>query len=473
MDVYDQADLQLDDNLLVIVDQFEELFRYRQLDGLSEDKGRSDEAIAFVNLLLEASKQDDFPIYVVITMRSDFLGDCAQFYGLAEAINIGQYLVPRLTRAERREAIRGPIEMMGAQISPVLLTRLVNDVGDNPDQLSILQHALNRTWTCWQDKTSGQGLIELTHYEAIGTMAHALDQHADKAFKELNSGRQQIICEKVFKAITDKATDPRGVRRPTELQTLCRLTNASQAELAEVLSVFRKRSRSFLMPPEGETLESNSMIDISHESLMRVWETLNRWADEESQSARFYMHLTEKWRLYCNKQAQLLRDLELSSAVEWQRKNKPSQVWADQYNFDFDNVTQFITASIEQEEKEKVKAEQARIDQEKAKIHEAELTQKNLARERELKQQRKYNFRLVVGIVVAAITSSLAAIGFYSSANQSFNHQLIKDLLDISRKRITDEEKLTQSLVVASRVKRNIFNKAYPATKKSNISKLV
>ena len=105
-----------------------------------------------MNLLLEVREQATCPISVVLTMRSDFLGDCAQFPGLAEAINAGQYLVPRLTRDERRAAISGPIGVGGAEIAPVLLTRLVNDVGDNPDQLSILQHALNRTWAHWQHR---------------------------------------------------------------------------------------------------------------------------------------------------------------------------------------------------------------------------------------------------------------------------------------------------------------------------------
>src|SRR5690242_2184219 len=150
-------------------------------------------------------------------MRSDFLGDCTQFNGLAEAINAGQYLVPRMTRDERRAAISGPVGVGGAEISPVLLTRLVNDVGDNPDQLSILQHALNRTWNQWQ-RSDGKGPLDLPHYEAIGTMAQALDQHAERAYAELTPP-QQKICEKMFKALTDKATDPRGVRRPTTLGT--------------------------------------------------------------------------------------------------------------------------------------------------------------------------------------------------------------------------------------------------------------
>jgi ABC-type dipeptide/oligopeptide/nickel transport system ATPase component len=210
IDIYEQARLGEEVNLLVVVDQFEELFRYRQLGAAQQGQvsSISEDAIAFVNLLLEVREQATYPIYAVLTMRSDFLGDCAQFPGLAEAINAGQYLVPRLTRDERRAAISGPIGVGGAEIAPVLLTRLVNDVGDNPDQLSILQHALNRTWAHWQRADGGTGPLDLTHYDAIGTMAHALDQHAETAYAELGTARQRQICEKLFKALTDKATGP-------------------------------------------------------------------------------------------------------------------------------------------------------------------------------------------------------------------------------------------------------------------------
>ena len=119
----------------------------------------SEAATAFVNLLLERRRSTQHPIYVVLTMRSDFLGDCTQLPGLAEAINAGQYLVPRMTRDERRQPSPAPSQSAAQRSAPVLLTRLVNDVGDNPDQLSILQHALNRTWARWQNEGGGTGAL--------------------------------------------------------------------------------------------------------------------------------------------------------------------------------------------------------------------------------------------------------------------------------------------------------------------------
>ncbi len=348
IDIYEQANLGKDVNLLVVVDQFEELFRYRQPAAGQQQNvtGVTEEATAFVNLLLAAKEQTSYPIYIVLTMRSDFLGDCTQFSGLAEAINAGQYLVPRMTRDERRAAISGPVGVGGAEISPVLLTRLVNDVGDNPDQLSILQHALNRTWARW--KGSGDnGLLDLPHYQSIGTMAHALDQHAEKAYAELTTARQRHICEKLFKALTDKATDPRGVRRPTRLDTLCALAEATPAEITQVIDVFRKPSRSFLMPPAEDALEARTMIDISHESLMRVWERLKSWTEQEAQSAHMYCRLAETAVLHDKGKAGLWDDPDLQGAIDWHDNDRPNKDWAQRYDPGFDGAMAFLQKSKE------------------------------------------------------------------------------------------------------------------------------
>src|SRR5204862_7818925 len=131
------------DNVLVLVDQFEELFRFRRSRPTANAR---DEAVAFVKLLLEAAGQADVPIYIVLTMRSDFIVDCMDYPGLPEAVNEGQYLVPRMTRDELRLAITGPVAVAGGTIAPRLVLRLLNDVGDDQDQLPLLLHELLRTW---------------------------------------------------------------------------------------------------------------------------------------------------------------------------------------------------------------------------------------------------------------------------------------------------------------------------------------
>ena len=355
VEAFRKARLPQGTNLLVVADQFEELFRYSKLETAEgQDVGAANEnAIAFVNLLLQANTKPDCPIYVVITMRSDFLGDCSQFYGLPEAINRGQYLVPRMTRDERRASITGPVNVGGAEISSVLLTRLVNDVGDNPDQLSILQHALNRTWACWE-LHGAKGELGLEHYTEIGTMSEALNQHANEAFELLETPQKKKACEKLFKALTDLGTDARGIRRPLKLATLTEIaaTSSEENEVKEVIEVFRDPSRAFLMPPAGEPLEPQRVIDISHESLMRVWKRLRAWAEEESDSTRRYRRLAETAALEKSGKARLWRDPDLQLALDWKEEREPTQAWANLYGGDFESAIDFLQRSQSQRDHE-------------------------------------------------------------------------------------------------------------------------
>src|ERR1700679_3332641 len=136
-------------SLILVVDQFEELFRFG-LAGLGYRRGgveearRRDEASQFVQILLDADRRRIPNVRVLITMRSDFIGDCANFHGLSEAVSATQYLVLNLTRSQLEEAIRNPIEKAGGTIEPELVERLLNDCGDELDQLPVLQHFLMR-----------------------------------------------------------------------------------------------------------------------------------------------------------------------------------------------------------------------------------------------------------------------------------------------------------------------------------------
>jgi tetratricopeptide (TPR) repeat protein/energy-coupling factor transporter ATP-binding protein EcfA2 len=338
-----EARLAPTENVLVVVDQFEELFRLRR----APDAGRTveDDAAAFVKLLLEATRQRELPIYVVITMRSDYLGDCAQYRDLPEAINEGQYLIPRLTRDERRQAIVSPVAVGGAEITPRLVNRLLNEAGDNPDQLPILQHALMRTWDYWAAAHSGHAPIDIADYDAIGGMAEALSRHADEAFAELPDARTRMIAEKVFRRLTEKGSDNREIRRPTAVSELCAVSEASQADMVAVIDVFRRAGRSFLTPAFPVPLHAGSVIDISHESLIRGWVRLRAWVEDEAESAKVYRRLSDTARLHARGRAGLWRDPDLQLASDWWERDQPNESWASAYDPDFTAAAAFLSES--------------------------------------------------------------------------------------------------------------------------------
>jgi WD40 repeat protein len=342
----EQARMRHRTNVLLLVDQFEEIFRYQQSRRVV---GR-DEAVAFVKLLL-AARESDVPCYIAITMRSDFIGDCMEFGSLPEAINEGLYLVPRMTREELKSAITGPAGVGGGTIAPRLVSRLLNDVGDDPDQLPLLQHALMRSWTYWTRNQEPGEALDLRHYEAVGTLHGALSRHAEEASAELNP-RQRKIAERLFKALTDRVTDPRGVRRPATIGEISAVSRASVDEVIAVVEIFRRPGRSFLTPAANVPLHESSVIDLSHESLMRIWHRLSTWAGEEMRAGQLYLNVARAAQRHQEGVVALWRDPELQLALTWRANENPTAEWAARYDPSFERAMAFLDASREERDRE-------------------------------------------------------------------------------------------------------------------------
>ena len=431
-------------NIFVLIDQFEELFRFSKLESAQSDR---DESSAFVNLLLEAVHQYDEPIYVATTMRSDFIGECAKYPDLTQMINDSHYLIPQMTRDQKRMAIEGPVAVGGGKIAPRLTQQLLNDVGDNPDQLPILQHALMRTWAYWVDDRKEDEPMDQRHYNAIGTLREALSQHANEAYDALNK-REKQIAEVMFKALTERGSENQGIRRPTKLSTIAAIAGVSEDEVERVVDRFREPGRSLLMPPSGVRLESETVIDISHESLMRIWDRLKRWLDEENKAAEMYIKLSEAAERFQEGKASLWQMPDLQLALNWREENRPTLVWGQRYNPAFERTIVFLETS------------------EKAYITEQ--------RNKEILQKRKVRNMRVMAVVLGL--AFLVSIFFVVLAN--IQTQFAKDQQKIAEQLkdeavgLTEEAKRSAELATQRAAEAQIAqNKAEKAQKEAEAEK--
>ncbi len=328
-------------NILVLIDQFEELFRFK---GRINKSNIHDDSLAFINLLVEAVQDETNNIYVALTMRSDFIGDCAQFSELTYLINKSHYLIPQMTRSQLQDAIEGPVSVGEGKIDSSLVQQLLNDLGDETDQLPILQHALMRTWEYWIEHREMDEKINIRHYQAIGGMQEALSQHANEAFNELNE-EEKVLCEKVFKAITEKKGEDDGVRRPTRLNEIALICDTEIGDLESVLEVFRQSGRSFITPEQDKQIDEKSIIDISHESLIRIWSRLKKWVNDEAESASLYLRLAEAATLHQQGKSGLWGTPDLQLALNWQSKQKPTLEWAERYDLAYERTMSFLEHS--------------------------------------------------------------------------------------------------------------------------------
>jgi tetratricopeptide (TPR) repeat protein len=225
------------------------------------------------------------------------------------------------------------VRVFDAKISAPLVNRLLNDAGDNPDQLPILQHAMMRTWDYWQKHRGDSEQIDIKHYDnkEVGGMEHALSLHADEAYNELTEA-QQLIAEKMFKRLTEKGTGSREGRLPAMLEEIKDITQAEIKDVTTVIEVFRTEGRSFLMPAAPRPLTPATLIDISHESLIRNWDRLRDWVEEEADSAKDFLRIRDDALRYSKRETGLLRNPALQFALDWRKKQQPNEVWVKRYS---------------------------------------------------------------------------------------------------------------------------------------------
>jgi len=339
-----------DTNILLLVDQFEELFRFDQDGSL---RGDGEAAADFVSVMLDLASQRAAPVYVIMTMRSDFLGDCDRFLGLPEAMNRSQYLVPRLSRQQRREAIEGPVRLYGQEIASRLTDRLLNESIDTRDDLPVLQHALMRTWDNWQ--RDGQGPIDVPHYEAVGTIHEALSRDAEAALEGMTE-RQLYLTKRLFQSLTTVDSGGRRIRKPARLDEVATRGGASGDDMWSVIQRFRTGGRSFLVA-SSEQPKDNPLLDISHESLIRQWGTLGKWVDAEADSIATYKRLAETALLHEHGRAGLYRDPDLQMALDWEAQEAPDKGWAMRHHQGFAEAIEFLHESKRVRDQAWVKAE--------------------------------------------------------------------------------------------------------------------
>ena len=335
---------------LLFIDQFEELFREGSFKSLPD---RDREVTRFINLLTNSVSHNNPDIYLVVAIRSDLITECSQYRGFTNLINGSSYMVSRMNNESLREAIVGPVKTIGAEIDPDLVELLVSEVSGPDYQLPILQHALMRTWLRWKELDEPDRPIDFSDYFAIGTIRDSISRHADELYEKLDA-RGKLICERLFKNITGPGPDNKGIRLPLSIKDLKSAIQCGYDELIQVVEEFRNPAISVLTPHYSVPLDDNSVVDLSHESIILLWTRLRQWVAGESASVQMYLRLSETSALYQQGKAGLLKQPELQLALNWREQNKPTLSWAVKHDPAFERAMVFLRTS----EKESLEAEE-------------------------------------------------------------------------------------------------------------------
>jgi hypothetical protein len=282
--------------------------------------------------------------------------------------------VPRLNRLEMRRVIEEPAMLNGDEISPRLVERLLYDLEEGNDQLPVLQHALSRIWQLAAEKGES---MDLLHYAKAGGMKaeelpeenqaefqnwlaaqaqelqpvfsrpgldNVLNLHAEGLLleaveicrkKNLHGNDSSAVPEAIFRCLTqvDRGRVVRNQVSAEELLQVLEIPGLQLEELDAVSAVFRKPGNTFLRPfisEESTSLKADSVLDITHESLIRNWDKLAEWTDAEEKDKQTFHDFDkqlQRWQESGKSSDYLLPIGPLNQFENWFNKKKPNAGW--------------------------------------------------------------------------------------------------------------------------------------------------
>lgn len=294
------------DRLLLVADQFEELYTLCPDPELRRH---------FLDILLELVFSQQYqpdPIFtLVLTMRADFLGQALAHRPTADAIQESDVKLGPMTRAELGRAVANPAQMQGSEFETGLVARILDDVGDEPGNLPLLEFALTSLWEKGQHR-------RLTHdaYEAIGRVEGSLAAYADRVFGDFNEA-DQATARRIFIQLVRPGEGTEDTRRL-----------AARAELGEEEWQLVPRLADARLIVSGRDPAGNETVEIVHEALIRSWGQLGHWMAQDRDFRVWQERLRSamrQWQATDQDDGALLRGIALDTALGWQEE-RPADI---------------------------------------------------------------------------------------------------------------------------------------------------
>ncbi len=412
----------------LLIDQFEEVFAH------ARRRGPQQASLLIAQILgLQALQSDR--LFVVLTMRSEFLGACAQFEGFAAAVNETQYLLPRMQHTDLLRAIREPATLYDGEIATDLAERLIAEARGSQDELPLIQHGLMQMHQAAVGPAGGAWRLTLDDYRNPRGLAGLLSDHADAVMAQVepdDRGREGTrVTEDLFRALTDINSDGQATRDPRRLRDVIAISGVDEAAVRRVVDAFRAEGVSFMRPYATDPIALDDYVDISHEALIRCWARIadptDGWLNREFKNGLVWRSLVVQADSFEADASNVLSPATAEERHRWLKRR--NEAWSLRYGGRWASVERLVEASMAardrqmqreleertREQRARAEAEQVALREEQARLRETTL-QSELAAATE-KSRRVKLFRW--GMVVSLLFAALAVVAAWTARQES------------------------------------------------------
>lgn len=288
-------------SLLLVIDQFEELFTSVESEA---------ERDQFLRLLHTAVTAHDSTVRVLITLRADYYDRPLMSSTFGELLQARTEVVLPMSMQELEQAIVQPAASVGVSFEPSLLARIITDIQDEPGALPLLQYALTELF----EQRSGS-VLTLQEYTATGGVLGALANRAEKVYWALGD-EQQTIARQMFIQLVTVDDDTEFTRRTASLSSLYSL-HPNRQQIQEVLDRFQEFR---LLTFDRDPATREPMVQVAHEAILRQWETLRQWLEDNRDTIRLQkqlFHAASEWAANRRDKSYLIGGLRLGDYEAW------------------------------------------------------------------------------------------------------------------------------------------------------------
>jgi len=284
-----------DEHLLLVVDQFEEVFTSCRDEA---------ERAAFFATLVELAQAADGQVTVMVVVRADYYGHCAADPRLAGLLAANHVLVGPMDAGELRRAIQLPARRAELRLEPGLADAMIGEVAEEPGGLPLLSCALLESWQHRRGRT-----LTLAAYRQAGGVRGAVARLAERAWQQLNPD-EQAVARRILLRLAGPGEGEQAVRRRVPLDELTTTGGERGQAVLDALADQR------LLTTSQDTVE------VAHEALLLEWPRLRGWLEDDVQGRALHRHLiaaAREWEQSGRDPGELYRGARLTGALDWAR----------------------------------------------------------------------------------------------------------------------------------------------------------
>ena len=387
-------------NSLVVIDNFEDLFQYREVAANASDW--DDIVKSFIQNITKCASYSSIPVYFLVVIRTQYMPKLFEYRHFYEKVSSSQYNLPQFRKSEFSEVVKTLLSSSKKKISKDGMDFLYNQFGKDQKNLTLLGLYLREVLASTADSSKDEiGLETLLQIPSDTLYARKLDD-----FFESLEEHQKIIVEKLFKQIT-VTQDTSSFNKPTLVDHFLKVSGAQINALGPLIQSFQNTcSYVFeVVMPLQERLELKNqpltsglaVIDIKNDQFIPNWPRLVDWIKEERDSQDLYKKLSEKSTSFDKGLTDYLKTPDLDLALAWYEEQHPDVLWGNQFDSNYEHTISYLLTS-------------------KAKFQE-DILKKELAKKEKAKRLRKTI--MVVSIITVFVLIIILALLFKSTQSEA------------------------------------------------------